>query len=144
MTTVCIIYDTNNGAHLEGPGVFHLFQKLMLKDSQTHHPSKCATFYGAQHIFSPANLFQNMISKSVYHICTTAEVIRVKSEKFLNIFSGFKHCCGSDIFTTDPYLNIEPLQKFETKNKFAKFIKTEKFTNFIFKRSTNCLNLIES
>ena len=116
----------------------------MLKDSQTHRPSKCATFYGAQHIFSPANLFQNMISKSVYHICATAEVIRVKSEKFLNIFSGFKHCCGSDIFSTDPYLNIEPLQKFVTKNKFAKFIKTEKFTNFIFKRSTNCLNLIES
>ena len=26
LAPVCIIYDTNNGAHLEGPGVFHLYR----------------------------------------------------------------------------------------------------------------------
>ena len=45
----------------------YIFIELMLKlkHSQTPGPSKRATFYGAQHIFSPAKLFQNMISKSV-------------------------------------------------------------------------------
>ena len=38
-------------------------------------PSNCAAFYGAQHIFSSAKLFQNMISKSVHHFGTTAGVI---------------------------------------------------------------------
>ena len=51
---------------------------LAISCQPMHRPSKCTTFYGAQHIFSPAKLFQNMISKSVYHICTTAGVIRVK------------------------------------------------------------------
>ena len=62
----------------------------MLKDSQNPGPWKCAAFNGAQHIFSQAKLFQNMISNSVHHFDTTAGVIRVSSlptlefkEKFL-------------------------------------------------------------
>ena len=72
---VCIIYDAHNSAHLEGPGGVPSLQKLMLKESQTPGPSKCAAFNGAQHIFSPAKLFQNMIAKSVHHFGTTAGVI---------------------------------------------------------------------
>ena len=50
----------------------------MLKDGQTHRPSKCSTFNTAWHIFSQAQLFQNIISKSVCLLGTTAGVIRVK------------------------------------------------------------------
>ena len=49
----------------------------MLKDSQTHCPSKCSTFYTARHIFSQAQLVQNIISKSVCLVGTTPGVIRV-------------------------------------------------------------------
>ena len=28
---VCIIYDTHNGPHWEGPGVFHLYKKMYVK-----------------------------------------------------------------------------------------------------------------
>ena len=59
------------------------------RQSNPRPPLQCATFYGAQHIVSPAKLFQNMISKSVYHtvhICTTAGVFRAK-KICLHIFS---------------------------------------------------------
>ena len=49
----------------------------MLKYSQTHRPSKCSTFNTALNIFSQAQLFQNIISKSVCLLGTTAGVIRV-------------------------------------------------------------------
>ena len=49
----------------------------MLKYSQTPGHSKCAAFNGAQHIFIPAKLLQNMISKRVYNFGTTDRVIRV-------------------------------------------------------------------
>ena len=48
----------------------------MLKYSQTPGHSKCAAFNGAQHIFIPAKLLQNMISKRVYNFGTTDGVIR--------------------------------------------------------------------
>ena len=43
----------------EDGGVPSLLE-LMLKDGQTPGPSKCASLYGAQHIFSPAKLFQKV------------------------------------------------------------------------------------
>ena len=64
---VCIIYDAHNGAH---------FIEINVKIHSKPRPSKCAAFYGAQHIISPAQLFQNMISKSVHHFATTAGLIR--------------------------------------------------------------------
>ena len=57
--------------------MFHLIE-ISVKTSQTHRPSKCATFNGAQHIFSLAKFFQIMILKSVHPFGTTAGVIRVK------------------------------------------------------------------
>ena len=71
------VYDTHNWCTLGGAGGVPSLYKLMLKDSLIPRgPSKWAAFYGAQHIFCPAKLFQYMISKSVHHICTTAGVIR--------------------------------------------------------------------
>ena len=42
-----------------------IFIETNVKDSQTHCPSKRAAFNSAQNIFSQAQLFQNIISKSV-------------------------------------------------------------------------------
>ena len=53
----------------------------MLKDSQTQRPSKCSTFYIAWHIFSQAHLVQNINSKSVCLLGTTAGVIWVGRKK---------------------------------------------------------------
>ena len=65
-----------------------IFIEINVK-SQTHLPSKCAAFNNAQHKFSPAKLFQNMIFKSVHHFGTTAGVIRfdkkADGEKMLNL-----------------------------------------------------------
>ena len=54
-----------------------IFMETYVKYSQTLGPSKCAALISAQHIFSPAKLFQNMISQSVHHLDTAAGIIRV-------------------------------------------------------------------
>ena len=85
----------------------------MLKDSQTHRPSQCATFYGEQHIFSPAKLFKNMISKSVYHICTTGGVIRVLKEmEDLNreLYSNYFNALLISRSAASPHVHVQYVQ----------------------------------
>ena len=68
----------------------------MLKDSQTHCPSKCSKFNTARHIFSQAQLFKNIISKSVRLLGTTANqgfkpwctLLKFQRNKF-NIYFAF-------------------------------------------------------
>ena len=70
-TCVCK-YDTNIGAHCRGLGCSIFIEINVKRQSNPSPPSKCSTFYTAQHIFSQAQLFQNIISKSVCLLGTTA------------------------------------------------------------------------
>ena len=50
----------------------------------------CSTFNTTQHIFSPAQLFQNIILKNVFLLGTTAVVIRECRHSFLQKYSVLK------------------------------------------------------
>ena len=68
----------------------------MLKYSQIPGLLKCEAFNGAQHIFSPAKLVQNIISRSVHHFGTTAGII--------SVLTSF-HCLQLErVFTCLPHL----------------------------------------
>ena len=89
----------------------------MLKDSQTHRPSKCSAFNGAQHIFSPAKLFQNMISKNVHHFGRTAGVIRVKK-----VPKSSKYSLQSHMFFYSFVVNLLNPKKMVIVSEFSKLL----------------------
>ena len=69
-------FETNSVCNPNHPGpcVHHIWYNMQTM-VHTWRGLGCAESNGAQHIFSPANLYQNLISKSVHHFGTTAGVI---------------------------------------------------------------------